>query len=398
MKRKIICLSVYLTAALLCVLFLLLPVGRGLVTQVGVFASGGTGALPASVAAVDISAKAAVVIEAASGRVLWEKNASERLPMASTTKIMTAWLTLLRDDLDVEFTVDSEAIRVEGSSMGLVEGDTVTLRGLAAGMLSVSGNDAANAAAVRIAGTVKRFVALMNDQAAAIGLTDTHFVTPSGLDADEHYSTALDMALLAAAALDCENFSALCSSRNLEVRYGNPPYLRNLVNSNRLLRSYDGAIGVKTGFTTKAGRCLVSAAQRDGVRLICVTLHAPDDWQDHTKLLDYGFSAVERVEVVAQQTAWQIPVTGTGETVTALCAGQTFVTVLRGESDQIVARVQLPEFLFPPVRAGQVVGQIEYHYNGRVVARAELVTAGGADVPENESGGFWDFLRKLFGK
>ena len=200
-----------------------------------------------------VGAKAAVVMEAQSGALLFAQEAHRRLPMASTTKIMTALLTLEQPGLDEEFTVDPDAIRVEGSSMGLREGDTVTLRALAGGMLSASGNDAAGAAAARIAGSGEAFAALMNQRARELGMEDTHFVTPSGLDAPEHYSTAYDMALLGRAALRNPELAAMAGAKRVSLFFGNPPYQRSLLNHNRLLSLYPDAIGIKTGFTKKRG-------------------------------------------------------------------------------------------------------------------------------------------------
>ena len=230
---------------------------------------------------VSIAAKGAVVLDASNGRVLFAQNANGRLPMASTTKIMTALLALEQPDLDEPFVVDPTAIRVEGTSMGLKEGDTVTLRALAHGMLLPSGNDAANAAAVRIAGSKDAFAGRMNERARELGLEDTHYVTPSGLDADGHYSSAYDLAILAAYALENPDFREICCKESAKVEYGNPPYGRWLKNHNKLLGLYPYAIGVKTGYTDDAKRCLVTAAQKDGVTLVAVTLAAQDDFNTH---------------------------------------------------------------------------------------------------------------------
>ncbi|MBQ3140751.1 MAG: D-alanyl-D-alanine carboxypeptidase, partial [Clostridia bacterium] len=285
-----------------------------------------------------VSARAAVLIEAKSGRVIWEKNSQQQLPMASTTKIMTALLTLSQPDLHDVFTVSSKAIAVEGTSMGLRSGDKASLYALAVGMLTVSGNDGANAAAVRIAGSTKKFARLMNQKADELGMVNTNFVTPSGLDASEHYSTAYDMALLGAAAIENPLFLSICSARATAVEYGNPAYTRVLTNSNRLLRSCEGCIGVKTGYTSKAGRCLVSAVQRDGVTLVCVTLNAPDDWNDHQKLYDYGFKTLETVRVLPEAMQYDVDVAGTGQQVALLPQGSVSVTVLRGEAALVTQR------------------------------------------------------------
>ena len=231
-----------------------------------------------SVPVPSVSARSAIVINAETGTVVFEKNSLERRSIASTTKIMSALITLEAGELDRQFVVDSMAIRIEGTSMGLREGDIVTRRVLCAGMLLPSGNDAAGASAVSVAGSIPEFAKLMNEKAASLGLKDTNFVNPSGLDADGHYSTAYDLALLTAYAMKNEDFTELVSKQSLQVEFGNPPFARWLNNNNKLLHMYEGAIGIKTGFTDNARRCLVSAAKRDGVTLIAVTLNAPDEW------------------------------------------------------------------------------------------------------------------------
>ena len=245
----------------------------------------------------EVSAKACVLIEEKTGQILFEKNSDEKLPMASTTKIMTTLLCLESGGLDDEFVVDSQAIKVEGSSMGLVEGDVVTKRALCYGMLLPSGNDAANATAVKIGGSIEKFAELMNRRAEEIGMTRTCFVTPSGLEGEGHGSSAYDMALLAREALRNPEFSEICSQKKAKVMFGNPPYERWLVNTNKLLEMYNGVKGVKTGFTDEAGRCLVSACERDGISMICVTLNDRNDWQDHMDMYDYGFSLLEPYEL-----------------------------------------------------------------------------------------------------
>lgn len=338
-----------------------------------------------------VTAKGAVLMEAGAGRILWSQNGEERLPMASTTKIMTALLTLEQPGLDEVFTVNAQAIRVEGTSMGLTEGSQATLRTLAAGMLLASGNDAANAAAVRVAGTQADFVMMMNRRAAQLGMKDTNFETPSGLDGQSHYSTAADMALLARAALENPDFRSLCSQTSLELCYGNPPYDRWLANHNRLLKEYPGCIGLKTGFTKKAGRCLVSAAEREGVTLICVTLSDPNDWRDHTALLDWGFSRVRRTELPGP---WTVAVTGgEGESVTVSPGESPAVCVLEEELPRITWSVELPPFLYAPVEPGQPVGTARCLLDGREYAAIPLIAENAAaarEIPEPSS--LWERL------
>ena len=338
-----------------------------------------------------VTAKGAVLMEAGAGRILWSRNGEDRLPLASPTKIMTALLTLEQPGLDEMFTVNAQAIRVEGTSMGLTEGSQATLRTLAAGMLLASGNDAANAAAVRVAGTQADFVMMMNRRAAQLGMKDTNFETPSGLDGQSHYSTAADMALLARAALENPDFRSLCSQTSLKLCYGNPPYDRWLANHNRLLKEYPGCIGLKTGFTKKAGRCLVSAAEREGVTLICVTLSDPNDWRDHTALLDWGFSRVRRTELPGP---WTVAVTGgEGESVTVSPGESPAVCVLEEELPRITWSVELPPFLYAPVEPGQPVGTARCLLDGREYAAIPLIAENAAaarEIPEPSS--LWERL------
>lgn len=334
-----------------------------------------------------VSAKAAVLIEATTGRILYAKNENALLPMASTTKIMTAMLTLEQENLDEYFVVDPNAIKVEGSSMGLVEGDQVTLRSLAYGMLLPSGNDAANTAAVKIGGTMEQFIAMMNERAAKLGLTNTQFATPSGLDADGHHSTARDMAFLARAALRNPDFLAICSSKNAQLEFGNPPFKRWLKNSNKMLQSYEGAIGVKTGFTDEAGRCLVSAAQRDGVTLICVTLNDPNDWQDTTNLFNYGFSQVSAQAIPTDKAGEHSLVVTGGEKTTCEVMPYGAATTV-ADPEKLTAQIFLDRFYYAPVLAGDLVGRVDYLYEGEVVASqplmaAETVERGTAPVDES---------------
>lgn len=343
-----------------------------------------------------VSARSAVLLSGESGAVLWEKNARERLPMASTTKIMTALLTLEEAERAGDPAVDitEEMAAVEGSSMGLQAGDRLTLTNLAAGMLLASGNDAANGAALFLDGSQEGFARRMNSRAEEIGMEDTRFVTPSGLDAEGHFSTAYDLALLAREALENEAFAKLAASPRCEVTFIEPAHTATYENHNKLLGLYEGCVGVKTGYTKKAGRCLVSAAQREGVTLIAVTLDAPDDWDDHTALLDYGFSQLEQVRLDGSACVVSIPVVGSGADAVEVhgVQGDTF-TLPAGDSGRITVRVMAPRFLYAPVEAGEQVGELQYCLGGRELARVPLVAA--AEVPRQEKQpGFWERLWK----
>ena len=352
-------------------------------------------------AAPGISAKSAVVASADGKYVLYEKNPHDRLPIASTTKIMTALLTLeaaARNDRTV--LVTPEMVRVEGSSMGLKAGDRLTLTSLAEGMLLASGNDAATAAAIAVGGSVGSFALLMNRKAKALGLGDTHYVTPSGLDDDRHYSSAYDLAILTAAAMKNPVFSQIVSRRKMRVRFLQPVRTVTYTNHNKLLGMYSGCIGVKTGYTKKSGRCLVSAAQRNGVRLISVTLSDPDDWRDHEKLLDYGFSRLTSVCFDDSDYAASLPVVGGALAGVPVTGSNGGTAVLPAEDAQGMRRtVELPPFVYAPVSKGQVLGRIRYSNARGTVASTELSAAGAVGRPEGKKNFFqkiWDRIRPLF--
>lgn len=327
----------------------------------------------AETAPVSVSAKACVLMDAQTGYLLFEKNASEKRPMASTTKIMTTLLTLESGGLDDPFTVDPDAIRVEGSSMGLQPGDTVSKRVLCAGMLLPSGNDAANAAAVAVAGSIPAFLARMNARAAEIGMTHTCFASPSGLDAPGHGASAHDMALLAREALRNEEFAAICRESAMTVRFGNPPYARTLYNTNKLLTRDSTVIGVKTGFTDAAGRCLVSACERGGRRLICVTLHDRSDWNDHLALYDWGFSDAAEYTVPPPESL-TVPVEGGTKTALRLAPEAPLtLTKWRGVLPVYTETVRMPPFVTAPVHPGDAVGTLVYRAeNGMEIAQIRL--------------------------
>jgi len=314
-------------------------------------------------------AKACILMEADSGRVLAGQNINEKLPMASTTKIMTALVALEQPDLDEWFTVDNDAIHVEGSSMGLQEGDEVTLRALVYGMLLPSGNDAANAAAVRISGSQEAFVANMNSKAAELGLENTQFKNPSGLDADGHYSTAYDMALLCREAMSHEDFREICCLSKAQVSFGDPPYNRWLENYNKLLTMYPDCIGVKTGFTEAAYRCLVSAARKNGITLICVTLNCADDWAIHENLYEGYFSRMESrspEEYVPESLPLAADaLTEDGELLSAVnvkLGVEENLALL--QDDELECQLLHQPLLMAPISEGEIVGELLFTLNG----------------------------------
>ena len=248
------------------------------------------GCLTAVTEAVEVSAAAAVLMDADSGRLLYEKNGEKRMLIASTTKLMTALVALEQGGLQQEITVTGGHM-AEGSSMYLRPGEKLTLETLLYGLLLSSGNDAALAVTECMGGAVP-FVARMNEKAAELGMENTHFANPNGLDDEAHYSTAEDMAKLAAAAMDDPVLRRVASTRT--ARIGG----RTLTNHNKLLSRVEGCVGLKTGYTKAAGRTLVSCAERDGVRLVAVTLQDGDDWNDHASLYEQGFRVLRPVKAV----------------------------------------------------------------------------------------------------
>ena len=323
-----------------------------------------------AVSAVSTSAKAAILINGDTLEVIFEENADKRLPMASTTKIMTGLILSEYGNFDKEITVTAEMLRVEGSSMGLLVGDKVTLHDLLYGLMLASGNDAANVIAYVIGGTVDGFVNLMNKKAKELGLENTHFETPSGLDGESHYTSARDLAKLAAHAMKNKDFYAAVSSKSATLNYGNPPYRRTLTNHNKLLKTFDGAVGIKTGFTKKSGRCLVSAAKSDGKFVIAVTLSDPNDWLDHTNLLKYGLNTVKLYEVTPETNQCSIPVIGSQRSeISVDIKPQTFSTA---KKEDIVCQINLPRFVYAPIKKGELLGEAVYKNENGIVKRVPI--------------------------
>jgi len=311
----------------------------------------------------DISAECAVIITAQSGEVIFAKEEHKKHSMASTTKIMTSLLAVESEKLEDEIKVTGDMLKVEGTSMGLMAGDSVSLEELCYGMLLPSGNDAANVSALYLGGSLNGFAEMMNLRAKQIGMKDTNFVTPSGLDDDNHYSTAYDMALLGREAVGNPFFLKICSSTKATLTYGNPPYARTLYNHNRLLNSYDYVLGIKTGFTKKSGRCLVTYAEKDGTGLIVVTLNDPNDWYDHITMLDYGFSVVTSSQI-KPEIPGSISVVGGNSAETGLCVQDVSI---ESNADDVRLVYYLPRFVYAPVSEGDVVGSVDVYVGDRFI-------------------------------
>ena len=349
-------------------------------------------------AKMEFTSKAVVLMEAQTGKVLFKKDEHKQLPIASTTKIMTALLTLESGNIDEYFTVDDKAIMVEGSSMGLLKGDKVTKRGLAYGMMLASGNDGANAAAVKLSGSLPLFSDLMNKRAREIGMKNSNFITPSGLDAKTHYSSAYDMALLSKEAIKNPNFKEICSKITASIEYGNPPYKRWLKNHHRMLKEYEGCIGIKTGFTKKSGRCLVTAAERDGVTLIAVVLNAPNDWSETRRLFEYGFEKVKLEQTQIDVSDIQIKITGGKQSSTGVTLEKPLmIPIINNEKQKHENIITHRRFQYAPIAKGDIIGEINCEINGEIVATAALLANENVERNITEIKiSLWEKIKNLF--
>lgn len=325
---------------------------------------------------ISLSAKAAVLIDAQTGAVILAKNENSKLPMASTTKIMTTLLTIESGGLDEIYDVPDEALLTEGSSMGLRFGERVSKRELCYGMMLPSGNDAANASALLISGSFETFARKMNSKAAELGMINSSFVTPSGLHDDEHYSTAYDMALLTREALKNELFSEICRTKSITLSSDGMETDKYLSNTNRLLSKYQYCIGVKTGFTDEAGRCLVSAAEKDGVKLIAVTLNAPDDWNDHIKMYNVGFDCAKSVKLDGFTINFTVnAVGGYNNVIDCELSELPECTAVNGSLPDISEEIYLPQFVYAPILKGDIVGYVSYKLDGEEICRRNIISS-----------------------
>lgn len=330
-----------------------------------------------------ISAEKAYVLDTVSRRVLYEKNADSQSLIASTTKIMTALIICEQCNVLDRMRIPKEAVGIEGSSMYLEAGEILTIQELLYGLMLASGNDAAVALAIYCGGTVEGFAELMNDKARILGLKNTHFVNPNGLDAPGHYSTARDLALLAAYAMENPIFQKTVSAKTVKV--GD----RYLKNHNKLLWQLEGADGVKTGFTKAAGRILVSSAQRSERRIVAVTIHAPDDWRDHVALLEEGFSRYRVCPIIRKgDTLGTLEVVGGENHKVAVIAAEDFSYALASEERTQLA-LSGPGFVYAPAVEGAEAGYAYVLINGNAVGKVRTVFGRTVEQVKQEEKSFW---------
>jgi len=335
-----------------------------------------------------ISAHSAVLLDAATQRLIFLKCPDEKSLIASTTKIMTALIVCEQCNVLDRVRIPKEAVGIEGSSVYLREGEILTLQELLYAMMLHSGNDAAVALAIYCGGTVEGFAQLMNDKARTLGLRNTHFENPHGLDGVNHYSTAEDLAILASFAMDNPIFQRIVSTKTIRV---GERYLRN---HNKLLWQVEGVDGVKTGYTKAAGRILVSSAVRDGRRLVAVTISAPDDWNDHKKLLEDGFSNFKPVRILEKnQVLGVCEIAGGVSAAVELLAAEEFVFPLAdGENPQIC--LPEPGFVYAPVSEGEDAGWATICLNGEVIGKVQMEYGKTVEKLEETERSLW---QRLFG-
>ncbi len=343
--------------------------------------------------APDISAYAYALYCPDNSQIILSRNENLTLPMASTTKIMTALIALSQPDVNdrvVEFTEDMIA---EGSSMYLKVGDKLKLSDLAAGMLAASGNDGANGIAYTLGGSIEGFSDMMNAYAVSLGMDNTSFTNPSGLPNDNHYSTAYDMALLMSSAMENESFSEVTSKTSVKVPFVFPEdYSVTYENHNRLLSLYEYCVGGKTGYTKEAGRCLVTCAKKDGITLVAVTLDDGDDWNDHIELYEYGFDSLRSIN---HNDSFTVSALGADkETFAVSSEYKSPVVVSSQDYENVTEEKYIRSVIFSPVRKGEKVGSIKYTLNGKVIEEIPLV-ANEEKIPQKQNG-VYRFFRNLY--
>lgn len=334
-------------------------------------------------AQLEINAAGAILIDAKTGQVLYEKNSNKQLAPASTTKIMTAILAIESNRLDEKTTISKNAASVQGSTMHLQEGQLISLRELVTGLMMRSGNDAAIAIAEFLSGSVDKFIVEMNKKAREIGAIHTKFQNPHGLPTKDHYSTAYDLAWIARYAMNNPTFAEIVSTRNTSIDWedsaGNE-HEQNLKNTNKLLWMLDEADGIKTGTTNEAGPCLVSSATKDDQRLIAVTLNDKNRWEDSQKLLNWGFETFDLYEYPIEEELSneinRIAVEyGIDTTVKLEASEEPFVVIPKGKRENLIVKTNVPKKINAPVYQGQKIGEVHFIMNDKTLRTIDLVAA-----------------------
>jgi len=341
-----------------------------------------------------IGARAYMLMESTTGRPLAEKNAQEQLPMASTTKIMTAILAIEEGDPNEVVTVSKECQGIEGTSIYLRAGETLTMQELVYGLMLASGNDAACAIAHHLGGSIEGFAEMMNCKAKEIGAKNTNFVTPHGLPCEGHYTTAEDLARIACYAMNLEEFRKIVSTRNLDLPADEDSPARYLRNKNKLLSQYEGGNGIKTGYTDAAGKCLVGGAERSGMQLVSVVLNDRQMFPDSMALLDYGFDKYSMVQIVTNgELLGQIGIENGVENTVEFAVNEDICLPLRAdEGNMIEKKINITtDKLAAPIAENTTVGTLEVYLYGEKIKEIPLYTVKGV-----EELSLWEKLKKKF--
>lgn len=344
--------------------------------------------LSISSSALDISATGAVLINAQNNEVIFEKNKDMRLSMASTTKIMTSLLAIESGRLHCVVTAKND-INCEGTAIGIKKGESLSLETLTYAMMLESGNDAAILTAEYLAGTEKNFSHLMNKKARKIGMTSTSFVTSSGLDDELHYTTAEDMAVLGSYAIKNPYFRKICSAHKYKAEYFAPEITAVYYNHNKLLDYYDGVFGIKTGFTRKSGRCLVSACEKNGITLVAVTLNAPDDWNDHIRMYEYGFSSLKSWKISLNIPEY-INVYGSDADKIRISIEDKAFPV-----GDVTYKINLKKLYYAPIKKGDILGCVTAYLEGKELGKALVFSKDNAAIVDKDSKPEFSFKYKL---
>lgn len=337
---------------------------------------------------IAVSASAAF-LSTVGGQVLYAKKSNTKLPMASITKVMTALVVIENtSDLNKKVNVSPLAVGIEGSSVYLKAGDTVTVLDLLYALMLSSANDAAVALAINISGSIDAFVSIMNTKATELGMDSTSFTNPHGLSSDGHYTTARDYGLLMSYAIRNTVFKEISGtvSRNILINDVSRP----LYNHNRLLHSCEGVISGKTGYTIASGRTLVTVAERNGITLVCVTLNAPDDWNDHKRLYNIGFSLVKAIEFNSEELSFELPITGASDgCVTVSVAPKRDVRIISTADTEYSLRYNYPAFIYAPVSKGARVGYLRIIGSNGEECTIALVASFDVAAQNNPRGMLW---------
>lgn len=322
------------------------------------------------------TAESAILIEQNTGRVLYDKNKDEKKPMASTTKIMTALVAIEKGNLNSKVTISKEASGIEGSSIWLEENEELTLEELLYGLMLRSGNDAAYAIAEHIGkGNINNFIKMMNEKARELNALNTHFTNPHGLDNKNHYTTAYDLANIASYAMGNEIFKKIVSTEKKSISWSNHQWNRSLLNKNKILRNYEGGNGIKTGYTTKAGKCLVASAFKDNMQLISVVLKSKDIWEDSTNLLDHAFDNYKPYLIVDKNKYLRSisVIEGVKERVKVYSEDKIIIPIKDSEKEKVKVKISLPEKLIAPINKNQVIGTIDVFIDDAKIKSSKII-------------------------